>query len=308
MVKRSPTGRGSTPDPAAATAAPSSRSAGKRSRDDGDPLRRAPRFAYCAPSLPMPSANSWLRFEKGGDTSGAIPHLGDSCDAGGGLMCGCTVQIGSHVARLRQDLNWCRQSAFISVVTFDYCRLNGMLTGEYSMKARRIAMYALALCLISGPALAVRLEYQPFGAYYNRATGTVMDVLGVSQDNGARVGHWWNVNGENQRFREIYYYDKPWWSPTEVFQGIKVQAKHSGRCLDVPNGNAYNGAPVQQWDCNGLGKAQFWDKRSQGDGYWSFILKSNTNYCVDLPYGSSIGTPLTLYRCNDSRNQGWKRY
>ncbi len=177
------------------------------------------------------------------------------------------------------------------------------------MNARKIGISAFVLCLMSGSALAGRVEDKPYGAFYNRASGTVIDVGGWSQANGAQVVHWWNLGGDNQRFREKFYYSKPWWAPAELFDGIKLQARHSGRCLDVPFASAYNGAPIIQYDCdNGNPKAQLWDRRHKGDNYWQYILMSNKDYCLDVPLNSSIGTQLVLYRCNDNWAQQFRRF
>ncbi len=71
-----------------------------------------------------------------------------------------------------------------------------------------------------------------------RHSGKVLDVAGVSRDNGARVHQWDWWGGPNQK-----------WRLEDVGGGyFKVVSANSGKVLDVAGVSRDNGAPVHQWD------------------------------------------------------------
>lgn len=72
----------------------------------------------------------------------------------------------------------------------------------------------------------------------NRGSDRVMDVSGISQDNGARIQQWGASGGDNQSF---------------IVENIggneyKITAVHSNKVLDLVNGSLQNGAEIQQYD------------------------------------------------------------
>lgn len=162
-------------------------------------------------------------------------------------------------------------------------------------------------------------EYH-YGAFYERrirANNLCMDVDGWSQNNGARIAQWGCHGGGNQKFRQILKFKSntghiDYWN--RVYKGFRLQAAHSNKCLDVPFGNAYNGAPVQQWDCNDNDAAQLWTinhwngNQMCTDG-WCVYRLQNTSYCLDVPNGTTRwGTKLQLYSCNGTNAQRFKAY
>ncbi|GIE78514.1 hypothetical protein Aph02nite_44640 [Actinoplanes philippinensis] len=89
--------------------------------------------------------------------------------------------------------------------------------------------------------------------WYNVVTtldGQCLDVTGGSgaTGNGVPVQQWNCLTGQtNQQWRlEIVGY------------GIRLIARHSGKCLDVVNASKANGARLQQWSCLGTAN-QAWD-------------------------------------------------
>jgi hypothetical protein len=87
---------------------------------------------------------------------------------------------------------------------------------------------------------------------------------------------------------------------------IRIQARHSARCIDVVGGGTANGTGVQQWDCNGNFQQRF-DIRPVGGNYQIRPLHSLT-LCLDVP-GSSVTTVnLIMYQCNlpPTANQLWQ--
>jgi hypothetical protein len=65
-----------------------------------------------------------------------------------------------------------------------------------------------------------------------------MDVNGASLDNGARIIQWTCNGGNNQK-----------WKVSTQGAGFRLQALHSGKCLDVAGVSKATGAAYQQWSC-----------------------------------------------------------
>lgn len=83
--------------------------------------------------------------------------------------------------------------------------------------------------------------------------------------------------------------------------GYAIRNEASGLVLDVRNGEAGNGAIVQQFVPNGS-DAQRWYLRDSGDGY--FIQSALGNWVLDVSGASTAdGTPITLYTPNGSYAQ-----
>ncbi|MFE3991679.1 RICIN domain-containing protein [Streptomyces goshikiensis] len=59
---------------------------------------------------------------------------------------------------------------------------------------------------------------------------------------------------------------------------------HSGKCLEIPMYHDYDGAPAQQWDCNG-GANQQWIEYSGEAGL--FLENVNSVKMLDMPGGST---------------------
>ncbi|GLX37968.1 RICIN domain-containing protein [Streptomyces lavendulae] len=77
----------------------------------------------------------------------------------------------------------------------------------------------------------------------------------------------------------------------------------SGKCLEVPGGNFNNGAPVQQWDCNG-GSNQKWTV-VYGNGY-SQIINVSTKKCLEIAdWSKSAGAVARQWDCHGGANQQW---
>jgi beta-glucanase (GH16 family) len=117
----------------------------------------------------------------------------------------------------------------------------------------------------------------------------------------------------------------------------------SNRCVDVPSGNAVDGARLQIWDCNGTG-AQGWTFESDGSvralgkcmdvaaastangaavqlytcngtGAQKFTLNTagdlvnpQANKCVDVQDAATAnGSELQIWECGGGSNQKWRR-
>lgn len=82
----------------------------------------------------------------------------------------------------------------------------------------------------------------------------------------------------------------------------------SGLCLDA-RGAAADSTPVQQWPCNQISN-ESWEAVAAVGTPDKEILKSRvsgtSNYCLDVPGGSSAGLPAQINSCNNSASQIWR--
>ncbi|WP_306205316.1 family 16 glycosylhydrolase [Actinoplanes sp. RD1] len=87
-------------------------------------------------------------------------------------------------------------------------------------------------------------------------------------------------------------------TPPPSTTGNALKSTFSGRCIDIPNGTATDGARLQMWDCNGS-TAQKWT--FQSDGTLRALGK-----CFD-PAGGALtnGTPIQIVTCNGNPVQRW---
>ena len=81
--------------------------------------------------------------------------------------------------------------------------------------------------------------------------------------------------------------------------GKEIVGGQSGRCADVPNASATNGAQIQLYDCWG-GTNQLWTSTS------SKQLTVYGNKSLDASgKGTSNGTAVVIWDCNGQTNQQW---
>lgn len=81
----------------------------------------------------------------------------------------------------------------------------------------------------------------------------------------------------------------------------------SGLCLDV-RGGAVNGAPVQQWTCNGISNEKWEPQDVPSDDIPALFsrVSGTRDYCLDIPGGQTIpGLTMQIYRCNGTAAQTW---
>ena len=86
------------------------------------------------------------------------------------------------------------------------------------------------------------------------------------------------------------------------------------RCLDVPHGNFYQGARVQQWGCNYTSAQEFaayqelTEDRSWYTGIVTFLhWTGSVNLCLDVAGASkNNGAPVQMWKCNYTDAQRFK--
>ncbi|MET0426580.1 MAG: beta-1,3-glucanase family protein [Actinoplanes sp.] len=78
--------------------------------------------------------------------------------------------------------------------------------------------------------------------------------------------------------------------------GVSLISSLNSKCIDVPNGNFVDSAPLQMWSCNNS-SAQKWT-------FTGGTLKSQNNKCMDVAAaGTANGTAIQLYTCNGTAAQ-----
>ena len=138
------------------------------------------------------------------------------------------------------------------------------------------------------------------GTYYIRTAinrNKVFDIEGMSKANQARLQLWERSSQltDNQKFEITYLSDGYY----------KIEAKHSGKSLDVMGAGKANCTKVQQYESNGT-DAQQWIIKDAGDGYYNIISKCNDLY-LDIPSASAVnGAKIQMYEGNGSTAQKFK--
>lgn len=91
------------------------------------------------------------------------------------------------------------------------------------------------------------------------------------------------------------------WLNTTVGGTVTIKSEWSGKCVDLPGGDASNGQLLQTWDCNGLTNQRWvFDADS-----WRIQYGGNTGKCIDKLGNGGAGTILGIWDCNGQASQKW---
>lgn len=88
----------------------------------------------------------------------------------------------------------------------------------------------------------------------------------------------------------------------------KIQAKHSGKYLDISGASTSNGAQIIQWQDNGGWNQVFQIQYDEQDGYYRIVNKS-TEKCLDVQGGSTSNNADVVQwdvKTSDTANQKFK--
>ena len=85
----------------------------------------------------------------------------------------------------------------------------------------------------------------------------------------------------------------------------KIISKHSGKCLDIPDGSIGNNIIAQQFDCHGENNQQ-WKIIPDGNGYYT-IKARHSGKCLDV-WDAATGNNARIqqYDCHGGNNQKWQ--
>jgi hypothetical protein len=83
-----------------------------------------------------------------------------------------------------------------------------------------------------------------------------------------------------------------------------VQSLASGKCLDLPRGQASDGTPAIQYDCHG-GLNQQWSIESAGDDGYRIVSRMSGKCIGTDPGGAAAGGRIVQSQCGASPGQLW---
>jgi ricin-type beta-trefoil lectin protein len=87
-------------------------------------------------------------------------------------------------------------------------------------------------------------------------------------------------------------------------QGVRLIAKHSGKCAHVVQPSRLNGALITQWDCVPEANVM-WRKVDAGDGYF-FLKARHSGKCAQVnQHAHSNGAVISQWECLDLANVKW---
>jgi len=129
----------------------------------------------------------------------------------------------------------------------------------------------------------------------NVNSGKLLDVSGISRDDGARVHQWTRTGNTNQHWKLTYQGD----------DSFEIQSVNSGKALDVGGASQSDGADVLQWTYWG-GANQKWKFGDLGGG--NFKIESiNSGKVLDVEgYGTNDGARVHQWTYWGGGNQQWK--
>ncbi|MGO4463318.1 RICIN domain-containing protein [Streptomyces sp. M-16] len=82
----------------------------------------------------------------------------------------------------------------------------------------------------------------------------------------------------------------------------------SNKCLEIPLNHDYDGAPAQQWDCNG-GANQMWavNATRTADGRLAWTYRNvESGKCLEVAdWRRDAGAPVRVWQCTGGANQQW---
>ncbi|MFE9558232.1 RICIN domain-containing protein [Streptomyces sp. NPDC006692] len=82
----------------------------------------------------------------------------------------------------------------------------------------------------------------------------------------------------------------------------------SNKCLEIPLNHDYDGAPAQQWDCNG-GANQTWivEAALTADNRQAWTLRNaESGKCLEVAdWRKDAGAPVRVWQCTGGANQQW---
>lgn len=155
---------------------------------------------------------------------------------------------------------------------------------------------------------------------YNYVSLTADNAKGYcSAYSGAQTsgGNWMYLRYGKKGIPSAGYNEAPSGVTAETFAdgtAFMIQNVNSSLFLEVANGNAENGANIQQWGdsgdgANGEGEWNVWRLYSAGDGYYYVYsaLGDGKTYVLDVAgRKADNGTNLDLYQFNGGDNQQFK--
>ncbi len=152
--------------------------------------------------------------------------------------------------------------------------------------------------LSPGDLAGVKSIYGQNDAYYKIVSvhsGKVLDVAGLSTENGANIYQWEYVGGDNQMWKFVHAGDGYY----------TIACKRSGKYLDVSGASTADGANIIQWPSHG-GNNQKWKLEHTNNGYYK-ITSKHSGKVLDVEGASTInGGNIQQWGYGAGNNQKWQ--
>lgn len=127
-----------------------------------------------------------------------------------------------------------------------------------------------------------------------------LTIANSSKSNGAKALQVACLGGTNSTDNQLWYR-----SPSDDGH-YRLQALHSGKCLDIEGVSQKDGAKAHQWTC-GSGHNQQFDIRPVGDGSgYNTVVARHSGKCLAVD-GSSTNSGIAVLQlpCDFGLNQQW---
>lgn len=170
------------------------------------------------------------------------------------------------------------------------------------MKVNLKFAITLVFCVLTIAISSAQAQELFQGEYYkivNRHSGKCLDVEGFSTDTDARV-HQWDCHGDrNQQ-----------WQLEQVSGATgpalyKIQARHSGKVLNVNSSSTLNFATVHQRYFN-FQDNQKWSVVPLGGGYFKIIVRHSGKALEVKDYSRNNSGQIVQYDFYGGENQQWR--
>ncbi|MEW2119405.1 RICIN domain-containing protein [Streptomyces sp. NPDC005474] len=146
--------------------------------------------------------------------------------------------------------------------------------------------------------VAVRAAAAGFFEIVNDHADKCAEVDGNGRERLGTLIHEWSCDGE----------DNQWWSPTDVGQDgfFTLTNKGSGFCMNVKDGVVFDGALVDQQNCDSTKPGQRWKLQASGLAGHLQLVSGFTGKCLALsPNTSANGTKVVVGDCSTSSAKLW---
>jgi hypothetical protein len=135
---------------------------------------------------------------------------------------------------------------------------------------------------------------------HNGYTEVTLTFVTGPSNRSADIGVWRSQQGSG-----YLYVDDLQVAPVTFAGPVVLQAKHSGRVLDVSGVSKSDGANIQQWGYGG-GDNQKWRIEALSNGAYQ-VVAVHSNKCLDVSGGSlTDGANIQQWRCDGGLAQQWR--
>ncbi|CAG6390783.1 RICIN domain-containing protein [Streptomyces cocklensis] len=146
--------------------------------------------------------------------------------------------------------------------------------------------------------VAVRPAAAGFFEIVNDHAGKCAEVDGNGAGALGTLIHEWSCDGE----------DNQWWAPTSVGSDgfFTLTNRGSGFCMNVKNGVAFDGALIDQQNCDSSKPGQLWKLQASGLAGHLQLASGFAGECLALsPNTSQNGTKVVISACSTSSAKLW---